>query len=695
MILMRRAWLGMALALASSAPLIAQPLSDHARQESFTLDLDNTVAKRLATIQDFAVQNQWDRVATLLKQTIEENNDKLVSMAPGWYVSVNRFCQCQTAVLPPAGLTACRQQVDHLAQEWLADADRLATTDPEGSRASLLRIIHQAFGSSHSPAALRRLAEQSFEQADYSAARTYWEMLLPASSSLRGAAGLGLLRQPEVPTDAAQIRACLVLCSLYSGNRSRAEQELAALRRADGQAVGQLAGREGLLVDLLTEEFARHQADQRKQGANSVRFDRLIWSVTIPSPINREVPFLRPVAASGSISRFLPAATANGLYVSNGEAVFAFDPRTGQARWPVADAAPDESQTAMIHRLADPIPPKRPVHGVSMQLLTLQGDLLYARLGSPFTGKARQEAHVHSELVALDVGRGEGKLVWRAVAEEIDREDPLSLTAPWCFEAAPAVASGRVIAVIRRSLPQEQINVVCFDADHSRLLWNQRIGITVAATDEAVNSTSQLQPVIAEDSVFVSTDAGAIAALDLLSGKPRWVRTYPTEDRFNSSAAPRRVGHTPPVYHDGVLYVAPLDSKLLLAIHAESGLLLWQREWPDPIRYILGASGETLVVQGHSLWGVATRTGEFAWPERCVGFHDPEGYSFGRGALSGETIWWPNRDELWEVSATTGQILRRLELRASLSASGGDLLQVDGLLVVSRDSQVTTLGSAE
>jgi outer membrane protein assembly factor BamB len=695
MILLSREWLGMVLVLASSAPLIAQSLSAPTYQESITLDLDNAVAKRLATVPDFAEQNQWGSVATLLKQTIEENNEKLVSMAPGWYVGVSRFCQCQAAVLPPAGLAVYRRQVDHLAQEWLADADRLAMTDPDSSRAQLRKVLQQAFGSSHSAAALRRLAEQSFEQADYSAARTYWEMLLPPSSPLKAAAGLGLLRQPDVPADAAQIRAQLVLCSLYSGNLQRAEQELAALRRTDRQSIGRLADREGLLGELLTEEFTRYQTDQSESPSIVTRIDRPIWSVTIPSPTNMGSPYLRPVASSGPVNRFLPTATANALYISNGEAVFAFDLRTGKARWPVAEAASEESQTAMIHRLADPIPPKRPINNVSLQVLTLHGDRLYARLGSPFTGKARQEAHVHSELVALDVGRGEGKLVWRVVAEEIDRDDPLSLTAPWCFEAAPAVASGRVVAVIRRSLPQEQINVACFDADRSQLLWNQRIGITVAATDEAVNSASHLQPVIAEDSVFVSTDAGAIAALDLHSGKLRWVRTYPTADRFHSSVATRRAGHTPPVYHDGVLYVAPLDSDLLLAIHAESGLLLWQREWPDPIQHVLGVSGETLVVQGRSLWGVAARTGDFAWSERQVGFSDPEGYSFGRGVLTGEIIWWPNRDELWEVSATTGRVMRRLEFKASLSESGGHLLQVDDRLIVSRDSQVSAFGPTE
>src|SRR6185295_9552381 len=99
-------------------------------------------------------------------------------------------------------------------------------------------------------------------------------------------------------------------------------------------------------------------------------------------------------------------------------------------------------------------------------------------------------------------GSGEGKLVWRVASEEIDRQDPLNAGAPWCFEGSPIANSQRVFVALRRSLPQEQLNVACFDADTATLLWNRKIGVTVAATDDVVNSTSHLRVTLAEDSVF-------------------------------------------------------------------------------------------------------------------------------------------------------------------------------------------------
>ncbi len=671
-----RQFVGLLIVLTATSPLLAQPLATRPSQEALTLDLDSAVVKRLASVEDFIADKQWDLVASLLRQTQVEKPDKLVSVAPGWYVSVARYCQCQAAQLPPAGLAAYRRQANATAKKWFDDAERLPLTDPPRQRAAWLRIARQSFASSSADIALARLAEQSFEQGDFAAARTYWEMLLPASGSLRTAAGLGLLRHPDLSHDAAQVRAHLVLCSLFEGDVDRAHQELLAFRRLHGDTTGRLAGRDGVLIELLSELRESRLARTRPEFA-MLQFDRRQWDVTLPTP-----------TAALNFGEILPVVAGNTLFATNGEAVFAFDSATGRPKW---SEDSDDVRAAVIHSLADPVPPKLPINGRASHSLTIQNDRLYARLGTPITGKAKQETNSHSELVGLDIGSGEGKLVWRVAAEEIDRQDLLSAAAPWCFEGSPAVDSQRVFVALRRSLPQEQLNVVCFDADTARLLWNRKVGITVAATDEAVNSTSHLRLTLAEDSVFLSTDAGAIAALDAQEGAIRWLRTYASENAL-SSRDRRRDGHTPPVYHDGVLYVAPLDTDLLLAIHAESGLLLWQREWPDPIQFVLGISDGTLIVQGRSLWGVSLATGDPVWPHRRVGHDDPKGSSFGRGVLIDDDVWWPNREELIVVSANSGRIKRRLELKASLGLTGGHLAAFGKSLVLGRGGQLTVLG---
>src|SRR5258708_2852033 len=101
----------------TSWSLSAQVLSTKASDEPITLDLDNSVTKRLVAIEDFIAEKQWDVVASMLRQTQAEKPDKLVSIGPGWYVSVARYCQCRAALLPLAGLTAYRQQVNPSAKK--------------------------------------------------------------------------------------------------------------------------------------------------------------------------------------------------------------------------------------------------------------------------------------------------------------------------------------------------------------------------------------------------------------------------------------------------------------------------------------------------------------------------------------------------------------------------------------------------
>ncbi|MBC7816456.1 MAG: hypothetical protein IAG10_06145, partial [Planctomycetaceae bacterium] len=424
-----RQFLGLWIVLTTTSPLLAQPLATRPSQETLTLDLDSAVVKRLASVDDFIADKQWDLVASLLRQSQAEKPDKLVSVAPGWYVSVARYCQCQAALLPPPGLAAYRRQADATAKKWLDDAERLPLTDPTRQRAAWLRIARQSFASSSADQALARLAEQSFEQGDFAAARTYWEMLLPASGSLRTVAGLGLLRHPDLSQDAAQVRAHLVLCSRFEGDVDRANQELVAFRRLHGDATGRLAGRDGVLIELLSELRDNRPAQIRSEFM-TLQLDRRLWDVTLPTP-----------TAALNAGESSPVVAGNTLFATNGEAVFAFDADTGRPKW---SEDSDEIHAAVIHSLADPIPPKLPINGRAWHSLTIQNGRLYARLGTPITGKAKQETNSHSELVGLDIGHGEGKLVWRVAAEEIDRQDPLHAAAPWCFEGSPAADSQRV-----------------------------------------------------------------------------------------------------------------------------------------------------------------------------------------------------------------------------------------------------------
>ena len=169
------------------------------------------------------------------------------------------------------------------------------------------------------------------------------------------------------------------------------------------------------------------------------------------------------------LGAFWPIVANEKLFVTNGEAILGWEITDGRAAWsPKGQAAPDES--AIIHAVANPTAPKYPIAGHVLQTMTVFEDHMYARLGLPITGRAKQEGESPSELVGLDIGIGEGKLVWRVSSDEIDPQDPLRESAPWCFEGSPAATARRVFVGLRRSLPQEELQIACLDADSGRLV---------------------------------------------------------------------------------------------------------------------------------------------------------------------------------------------------------------------------------
>ncbi len=672
------------LTLQLTASVDAQIELTRSTDEFVTLDFDNIVVKRLATVEDLIGQQRWAEVATMLRQAQLDQPDKLVPIGPGWYVNVTRYVQCRAAMLPVAGLAEYRRQVDATAQNWLQEANQTS------NHAGWQRVVREAFASSSGRAAVVRLAEDAFERGDLASARSSWEKLLPVESALRSSAGIGLLRCPVDSEDCATIRARLVLCSLCAGDMARAERELNAFRRLHGEAIGTLGGRTGILAELLQEQHSKSLKSRSPSAVPSVSPSQT-WSVTVPPAIWQNGELNDQSKISSESSDLFPVIADNTIFVTNGESIFAWDLLTGQPKWSEGTVAENDVNAAVIYSLADSIAPKWPIIGRPQNTLTIHGERLFARLGTPVTGRASQERNAASELVALDIGSAEGKLVWRVTAEQIPSQDLPNEVAPWCFEGSPAVDDRHIYVALRRSLPQEQINVACFDADTARLLWNRKVAITVGATEELLNSTSHLRLTLTDDSVFISTDSGAIAALDNECGSIRWLRTYRSEAAISRDR--RRDGSSPPLFRDGVVFVAPLDTNQLIAIHAESGLRLWERDWSDPVQHVIGISGTTLLVQGRSLWGVNVETGEMAWPNRQVGFDDPEGFSAGRGVIVGETVYWPTRDELFVIEVGSGKIARRIPLKALSGELGGHLSTSGSTIVLSRDSHIVALGT--
>lgn len=258
------------------------------------------------------------------------------------------------------------------------------------------------------------------------------------------------------------------------------------------------------------------------------------------------------------------------------------------------------------------------------------------------------------------------------------------------FEGSPVVADGRVFAAIRRRQPQTQINVACFDADSGRLLWNRDVGAAVGDVDEGQNLITHLLLTLAEESLFLSTDVGAIAALDTRDGHLRWVATYESRAFEESETESGRRGLTPCLYYRGTIIAAPNDTDLVMAFDAQDGRLLWRTALPDGIRHILGAADDRVVLSGSRLWALDVDSGKILWGSADHG-GDPEADGYGRGLLVGDQVYWPKRGSIEVRDQRTGRPVDLIDL-STRGSTGGNLLIAGDRLIIAEPDRLVVFG---
>ena len=167
---------------------------------------------------------------------------------------------------------------------------------------------------------------------------------------------------------------------------------------------------------------------------------------------------------------------------------------------------------------------------------------------------------------------------------------------------------------------------------------------------------------LADETLYLNTNLGAVAALSAVDGEIRWISSYP-----RAKASETRSDHfyrdlTPAVYYRGSLFVAPSDSPNIIALDASTGALLWEShdEGIDQNVHLLGVGGDNLIASGSQVWWINVDSGLIAnyWSDLTT-----RGY--GRGILVGEEFYWPMR-------GPEGFQIRRLKQRVPKTPRQGD-----------------------
>ena len=677
--------------LASPGLLCAQQVERSPRRirESVSLDTDSSVVKKLGTVRDYLDLKQWARAIEMIGQISTDHGDTLILVMPGRYVNVGTYCNLLLAGLPSEGLAVYRRKIDPQARQWFEAGKR------QRDETAVRKVLRHAFVSSYGDDALDLLGEWAWERGEIAAARSYWEQVFPLSQKVVSSEPLLVLRYPDTDLDRAELLARLILCSLAEGSFPRAELERKAFKRLHPDAQGALAGRQGKLAEILDAIAAEARqwkvpaqeaavgtfalnAQRNRVLPRSIDVGASPWSVALTGTRLLTEPRRAAFHKNLEPLSYNPVVFGDVVLLNDADHIFAWNVHTGKPAW----SGGDESSAIIYPPVpGDRLPlPTQSVLGVPRYTMTIHEGRLYAKMGTPITSRAKFELqNLPSKLICLDLARGQGKLVWQVLAS--NRE------AGWAFEGSPVVAHGRVYVALHRNQPQTQTNVACYESETGKLLWTRKVCAAVADVDEGHNFVSHHLLTLAQNTVFYSTEMGAIAALDARNGLLQWVVTYERKEQNSRQYSNHmKQGLTPCLFHQGVVVAAPNDYEGLMAIDAQTGIMLWKRNLPGGVRHLLGVGRGKLIVSGNRLWGLdLMKGGRVDW---WMGSDDPETYGYGRGVLAEDVVFWPKRDEIFIVDQATGVIRRRVALSALHGEKGGNLTIADKYLLVAQPQRL-------
>jgi outer membrane protein assembly factor BamB len=667
---------------------------------SIAVDADAT--KTLLTIED-----RWaaDDIAAPLDDLItlaETRGDSIVQTARGAAGQLTRYQAVSSVVetwlgrLTPTQLAIYRRRVDPIAERlW----DSWAAT---GEPADLEQLAERYFFSSRGADAVWTLGQLAWSAGDWESAEGWWRQLL--TEPLDPSDDLGR-RYPDPPQSSVDVLARCLLCRVWSG---RLSPEAALARYGDrlGDAAGRLAGRDGLWRELLVEAWREPSqppwslggavtsyAGTAKRDGRALRDVDLggeLWSVKLEFPLIPRAAGAALFAPQQPLACY-PAVVEDVVYLNDGGRIWAWNLLTGTPAWDVG-----LTNRAVLY---PPVPPEtirgpaRPVRGEPLWTVTLGGGRLYAVMGSPVTTPTPLEMRdVDSELIALDVSTGEGKLAWSLTADDISRQLRTTEDAAptWMWEGTPVLLGTRLYGVLARRRPQLEWSVVCLDAASGRLLWHRSVGMSRPAPPEPFNLASHLLLTADRAGLYLATQWGAIAALDPATGALRWVVTYESDPLADRRRRPGATAAPPALLVGDRLYVAPTDSRELFCLEARGGAVVWQQTLGERIEHLLGVEQGTLVVAGRSLFGLAADTGTRRWSLESA---EPEAQGYGRGWMTATSVYWPTRESLLQVEVARGRILREQPLATADSGrQGGHVVIAGGVVLVTGADRITAYG---
>jgi outer membrane protein assembly factor BamB len=529
------------------------------------------------------------------------------------------------------------------------------------------------------------------------------------------------LKYPDMELEsagAADVDARFVLASIMEGSLEQAQVELNRFAHLHADAQGTLGGKRvhwsTALTALLRDSLAWPRPprstdwptfagapDRNAAFPGEIDIQGPSWSIELNKVVVPDVKL--PLYQGGFTWRrvaegpkeplsYHPVVVGGKVLFADEDRVFAFNLRDGTPAWPTVKY-PKEGIIFPVGEVPAAAVSRQPYVGVPRFTLTAHGDKLFVRLGSPITSSV--ESYVTqkptSSLICLDLAY-QGRPVWEAKAPD-----------EWAFEGAPVTDGARVYAAQRRRGSTARTRVVCFDAETGRALWQRFVcGAETPARGQVDECTHNLLT-LHQDTLYYSTNLGAVAALSAQDGSIRWITLYARAKSVAGEASTLFPAYmhrdlTPCLYHNGLLFVAPSDCDAVLALVASTGQMLGaaleetarcRPNGPTAV-HLLGVVGDYLIASGDKVWWLNVKRlrdkGEF-YREAIPGEEDGGGFrleqAYGRGVIVGEQVYVPTREAIPVFHGRSpGKLARQPIQLAPRKAGGGNLVVTDTHLLI-------------
>ena len=313
-------------------------------------------------------------------------------------------------------------------------------------------------------------------------------------------------------------------------------------------------------------------------------------------------------------------------------------------------------------------------------------------LPAPFVWRDRVFAFVGGEVVALSVTAG--TRAW--AVSNLTGEEPKAAgddkgkarpRAPDVFVNSLAVADGMVLLCASAAKQETEAFVAALDAASGSTVWRRKLCSQVFRSYLG-RGLHPAPPAFDEGVVYVSTNLGAVAAIEAETGEIRWLAKY------NSfTPARRRVAlrgddcweNGAPVVYEGIVLAAPQDSDYLVALDASSG----RQRWRAPrlgMRYLVGVADGRAYVSGRRAAALDVKTGRVLWLSAT------DWRPAGRPALTRSALLVPARQAMVRLDTKTGQVLS--QYRLDTPRERGNLVLAGKLLLAASFDRVDAYGDA-